>query len=103
MITDYEKKFGRFIDHSDEYYTMDPKFIESMWWSIKQLYEKDLIYQDYKVVAYSTRAGTTLSSHEVKDGGYEDLEDDFIIAKFELTDSPNTFLLAFTTTPWTVS
>ena len=102
MITDYEKKFGRFIDHSDEYYTMDPKFIESMWWSIKQLYEKDLIYQDYKVVAYSTRAGTTFSSHEVKDGGYKDLEDDFIIAKFELTDSPNTFLLAFTTTPWTL-
>lgn len=102
MITDYEKKFGRFIDHSDEYYTMDPKFIESMWWSVKQLYEKGLIYQDYKVVAYSTRAGTTLSSHEVKDGGYKELEDDFVIPKFELLDSPNTFLLAFTTTPWTL-
>ena len=102
MITDYEQKFGRFIDHSDEYYTMDPKFIESMWWSVKQLYEKGLIYEDYKVVAYSTRAGTTLSSHEVKDGGYKELEDDFIIAKFELEDTPKTYLLAFTTTPWTL-
>jgi len=102
MITDYEKKFGRFIDHDDEYYTMDPKFIESMWWSVKQLHDKGLIYQDFKVVAYSTRAGTTLSSHEVKDGGYKDLEDDFIIPKFELKDSPKTYLLAFTTTPWTL-
>jgi isoleucyl-tRNA synthetase len=102
MITDYEKRFGRFIDHSDEYFTMDPKYIESMWWSIKELYNKGLIYEDYKVVAYSTRAGTTLSTHEVRDGGYKEAEDDFVIAKFKLTNHENTYLLAYTTTPWTL-
>lgn len=100
-ITEYEYRFGRFIDHTDEYYTMDPKYIESMWWAIKELYKKGLIYEDYKVVAYSTRAGTTLSSHEVKDGGYKDVEDDFVIAKFKLTDE-DSYLLAYTTTPWTL-
>ena len=101
MITVYEQRFGRFIDHDDEYFTMDPKFIESMWWSIKELYNKGLIYEDYKVVAYSTRAGTTLSTHEVRDGGYKESEDDFVIAKFKLTEE-DSFLLAYTTTPWTL-
>jgi len=101
MITEYEYRFGRFIDHSDEYFTMDPKFIESMWWAVKELHNKGLIYEDYKVVAYSTRAGTTLSSHEVKDGGYKDVEDDYVIIKFKLT-SENSYLLAYTTTPWTL-
>ena len=102
MITDYEQRFGRFIDHSDEYFTMDPQYIESMWWSIKELYNKGLIYEDYKVVAYSTRAGTTLSTHEVRDGGYKESEDDFVIAKFKLLDEENTYVLAYTTTPWTL-
>lgn len=101
MITEYEQRFGRFIDHNDEYFTMDPKYIESMWWSIKELYNKGLIYEDYKVVAYSTRAGTTLSTHEVRDGGYKEVEDDFVIAKFKLSDE-DSYLLAYTTTPWTL-
>jgi isoleucyl-tRNA synthetase len=101
LILEYEYKFGRFIDHSDEYFTMDPKFIESMWWSFKELYAKGLLYEDYKVVAYSTRAGTTLSSHEVKDGGYKDVEDDYVLVKFKLKDE-DSYLLAYTTTPWTL-
>jgi len=101
IITEYEYRFGRFIDHSDEYFTMDPKYIESMWWSFKELYQKGLLYEDFKVVAYSTRAGTTLSSHEVKDGGYKDVEDDFVIVKFKLKEE-DTYLLAYTTTPWTL-
>lgn len=101
MITDYEQRFGRFIDHEDEYFTMDPKYIESMWWSIKELHNKGLIYEDYKVVAYSTRAGTTLSTHEVRDGGYKEVEDDFVIAKFKLREE-DSYLLAYTTTPWTL-
>lgn len=101
LILQYEYKFGRFIDHSDEYFTMDPQYIESMWWSFKELHSKGLLYEDYKVVAYSTRAGTTLSSHEVKDGGYKDVEDDFVLVKFKLKDE-DAYLLAYTTTPWTL-
>jgi len=101
LIFDYEKKMGRWFDEKDEYYTMDPKYIESMWWSVKELYNKGLLYEDFKNVAYSTRAGTTLSSHEVKDGGYKDVEDDFVIVKFKLRDE-DTFLLCYTTTPWTL-
>ncbi len=101
LILDYEYKFGRFIDHEDEYFTMDPKFIESMWWSFKELHSKGLLYEDFKVVAYSTRAGTTLSAHEVKDGGYKDVEDDYVIVKFKLKDE-DSFLLTYTTTPWTL-
>ena len=101
FILQYEHRFGRFVDHSDEYFTMDPKYIESMWWSFKELYRKGLLYEDFKVISYSTRAGTTLSSHEVKEGGYKDIEDDFVIVKFKLKDE-DTFLLAYTTTPWTL-
>lgn len=101
LIFDYEKKMGRWIDEKDEYYTMDPKYIESMWWSIKELYNKGLLYEDFKNVAYSTRAGTTLSSHEVKDGGYKDIEDDYVIIKFKLKDE-DSYLLCYTTTPWTL-
>jgi isoleucyl-tRNA synthetase len=101
FILQYEHRFGRFVDHSDEYFTMDPKYIESMWWSFKELYQKGLLYEDFKVISYSTRAGTTLSSHEVKEGGYKDVEDDFVIVKFKLKDE-DTFLLAYTTTPWTL-
>ncbi len=101
LIFDYEKKMGRWFDEKDEYYTMDPKYIESMWWSVKELYNKGLLYEDFKNVAYSTRAGTTLSSHEVKDGGYKDIEDDYVIVKFKLKDE-DSYLLAYTTTPWTL-
>jgi isoleucyl-tRNA synthetase len=101
FILQYEHRFGRFVDHSDEYFTMDPKYIESMWWSFKELYQKGLLYEDFKVISYSTRAGTTLSSHEVKEGGYKDVEDDYVIVKFKLKDE-DTFLLAYTTTPWTL-
>lgn len=99
---DYETRIGRWFDETDMYYTMDAGFIESMWWSLKELYNKGLLYEGYKVVAYSTRAGTTLSTHEVSEGGYKDVEDPCITVKFELVDEPGTFVLAWTTTPWTI-
>ena len=84
------------------YYTMDAPFIESMWWSLKELYNKGLLYEGHKVVAYSTRAGTPLSTHEVNEGGYKEVEDPSVTLKFELNDKPGTFVLAWTTTPWTL-
>lgn len=102
VMEEYEQRLGRWIDHNDEYATMDPTYIESMWWSLKELYNKGLLYKGHKVVAYSTRAGMTLSAHEVADGGYKEIVDPAVTVKFELIDEPNTFLLAWTTTPWTL-
>jgi len=109
----YETRLGRWFDEEDMYYTMDSSYIESMWWSLKELYKKGLLYEGYVVVAYSTRAGTTLSTHEVNAGGYREIEDVAITLKFPVknldaleTDaefgSAPTYFLAWTTTPWTV-
>jgi len=98
----YEKRLGRWFDPTDMYYTMDASFIESMWWSLKELYNKGLLYEGYVVVAYSTRAGTTLSTHEVNAGGYQEVEDWGITVKFSHTKQPHRFFLAWTTTPWTM-
>lgn len=101
-IFEKEKAVGRWFDPEDMYYTMDRTYIESMWWALKELYNKGLLYEGHKVVAYSTRAGTTLSSHEVAEGGYKEIEDPFVTVKFPLKDEPNTYVLAWTTTPWTI-
>lgn len=98
----YEGLVGRWYDTDEIYSTMDPKYIESMWWSLSELYKKGLLYEGYKVVPYSTRAGTSLSSHEVNDGGYTDVEDPFVTVKFELLNEKDTYILAWTTTPWTI-
>lgn len=98
----YETRIGRWFDETDMYYTMDSTFIESMWWSLKELYKKGYLYEGHKVVAYSTRAGTTLSQHEVDAGGYKEIEDPSITVKFPLVKDPTTSFLAWTTTPWTM-
>ncbi len=98
----YETRLGRWFDETDMYYTMDRDYIESMWWSLKELYEKGLLYEGYKVVAYSTRAGTTLSTHEVNVGGYAEVEDLSVTVRFQLRGDSNRYLLAWTTTPWTL-
>ena len=69
---------------------------------LKELYKKGLLYEGYKVVAYSPRTGMTLSSHEVAEGGYKEVEDFAVTIKFKLKSEPNTYLLAWTTTPWTL-
>ena len=101
-MIEYEKRLGRWIDHSQEYSTMNSNYIESIWWSLKKLYNDGLLYEGHKVVAYSTRSGMTLSSHEVADGGYSEVVDPAVTVKFELKDEPGTYLLGWTTTPWTL-
>ena len=73
-----------------------------MWWSFKELFTKGLIYEGHKVVPYSTRAGSPLSHHEVAEGGYKEVEDAYITVKFKIKSLPNTYILAWTTTPWTL-
>ena len=94
-------RFGRWVDMDHDYKTMDPDFMESVWWVFKSLYDKDLIYEGRKSMHICPRCETTLSNIEVTQG-YKDVKDISVTVKFELMDEPSTFVLAWTTTPWTL-
>ena len=103
-IGDWEQMTERmgFWVHLDEaYYTLDNSFIESVWYLLKNIWDKDLIYRGYKVVPYDPRIGATLSSHELA-LGYQETEDPSITVRFRLAGADNTFFLVWTTTPWTL-
>jgi isoleucyl-tRNA synthetase len=95
------RKLGRWVDMDNDYKTLDLFFMESVWWVFKQLYDKDLIYEGYRSMFICPRCETTLSQSEVSEG-YKDIKDLSVVVKFELVDEPNTFVLAWTTTPWTL-
>ncbi len=99
------ERIGFWIDLDDPYVTLDDDYIESVWWSLKQLWDKDRLYEGHKVVPYCPRCGTALSSHEVA-LGYEDVEDPSIYVRFPLLDEggggTGESLLVWTTTPWTL-
>jgi isoleucyl-tRNA synthetase len=95
------ERIGFWIDTGDAYYTLDNDYIESVWWSLKQVYDKGLLTEGYKVVPYCTRCGTALSSHEVA-LGYEDVVDPSVYVRFPLLEEPGVSLLAWTTMPWTL-
>ena len=88
-------------DMEHPYVTYDNNYIESEWWALKTIYDKGLLYKGFKIVPYCPRCGTALSSHEVAQG-YKDVKEKSAVARFELVDSPNTYFLAWTTTPWTL-
>ena len=94
-------RLGRWADMQNPYRTMDLPFMESVWWVFKELYDKNLIYEGYRSMYICTRCETTLSQSEVAEG-YKDIKDLSAIAKFELKNEPRTFVLAWTTTPWTL-
>ncbi len=92
---------GRWIDMDNAYKTMDSSYTESVWWSFKTLYDKGLVYQGFKPMHLCPHCETTLSNFEVNQG-YKDITDISVYVKFELVDEPRTYLLAWTTTPWTL-
>jgi len=94
-------RMGRWVDMGNDYKTMDKTYTESVWWSFKTLNEKGLVYKGFKTMQICPRCGTTLSNFEVNQG-YKDITDISVYVKFELVDEPGTFLLAWTTTPWTL-
>ncbi|MEK9176726.1 MAG: class I tRNA ligase family protein [Patescibacteria group bacterium] len=94
-------RFGRFVDMEDDYRTMDASYTESVWWAFKNLYDKGLIYEGFKSMHLCPRCGTTLSNFEVAQG-YKDITDIAVTVKLPLADDPKTFLLVWTTTPWTL-
>ncbi|MFD2941045.1 isoleucine--tRNA ligase [Flavobacterium notoginsengisoli] len=109
---DLTEKMGYWVDMEDPYVTYKPKYMESVWWLLKQIYDKGLLYKGYTIQPYSPKAGTGLSSHEVNQpGAYRDVTDTTIVAQFKtLPETLPSFLqgfgdihiLAWTTTPWTL-
>lgn len=96
------KRIGFWIDFEQAYVTYDNNYIESVWWFISEVNKKDLLYKDYKVVPYCPRCGTALSSHELAQGYKDNTEDPSVFLKFKLSNSPDTSVLVWTTTPWTL-
>ena len=95
------KRMAYWVDLENPYITYTNDYIESVWWALKTLYDKNLVYKGYKIQWYSPGSGTVLSSHEVS-SGYKEIQDPSIYVKFRKKDEENTFFLAWTTTPWTI-
>ena len=95
------QRVGRWVDWSNQYRTMDPEFMESVWWVFKSLWDKGLIYEGYKSLAYCPRCATPLSNFEVNQG-YQEVQDPSITVRFKVRGEENTSILAWTTTPWTL-
>jgi len=106
------RRMGHWVDMKDPYITYKPKYIETVWWLLKQIYNKDLLYKGYTIQPYSPKAGTGLSSHELNQPGtYQDVTDTTVVAQFKaiedslpefLQNEGTVFFLAWTTTPWTL-
>lgn len=112
---DLTKRMGYWVDMNDPYVTYEPKYMETVWWLLGQLYEKNLLYKGYTIQPYSPKAGTGLSSHELNQPGcYKDVTDTTVVAQFKvkqwnesspfvpLQSGKVTHILAWTTTPWTL-
>ena len=103
-VSDWERlteRIAYWTDLSDAYKTMDNSYVESVWWSLKKIFDHGLLYEDFKVVPYCPRCGTPLSDHEVA-LGYDTVTDPSVYVRFPLEGEPNTSLLVWTTTPWTL-
>lgn len=95
------KRMGRWIDFENDYKTLYPWFMESVWWTFKQLYDKGMVYRGFKVMPYSTRCNTPLSNFEANQN-YKDTMDPSVIVHFPLDETPDVSVIAWTTTPWTL-
>ncbi|MEI8120951.1 MAG: isoleucine--tRNA ligase [bacterium] len=94
-------RMGRWVDFDDDYKTMDPNYMESIWWVFKALWEKELIYEGHRIVPYCPRCTTPLSNFETNQG-YADVQDPAVTIRFKVSGQDNTYVLAWTTTPWTL-
>lgn len=97
----FTSRIGYWVNQEKAYFTFEAPYMESLWSIMKKVSDDGRLYKDYKVVPWCSRCGTALSSHELAQG-YADVKDLSITAKFELVDEPGTYLLAWTTTPWTL-
>lgn len=95
------KRIGFWIDMENPYITLKNEYVESVWWSLKEAWKKGLLYHGHKVLPYCPRCGTALSSHEVAQG-YREVREPAVTIKFALTEKSHEYILAWTTTPWTL-
>jgi isoleucyl-tRNA synthetase len=108
-------RLGRWVDFDNDYKTMEPDYMESIWWVVKNLWDQGLIYEGHYILPYCPRCSTVLSNHELQLGGYKDVHDPAVTVKFKLKAVPGTsnpvsaalaggptYILAWTTTPWTL-
>ena len=95
------ERVGFWADMENPYFTYDNNYIESVWWSLRQVADKGLLYKGHKVVPYCPRCGTALSSHEVSQG-YKEVKERSAVVRFKMLDQDNTYIYAGTTTPWTL-
>ena len=95
------ERLGYWVDMDHPYVTYDDNYIESVWWALKTINEKGLLYKGYKIVPYCPRCGTALSSHEVAQG-YKDVKEKSVFVKFKVKGRENAYFLVWTTTPWTL-
>ena len=106
-------RLGRWVDFDHDYKTMNPEYMESIWWVLKSLWEQGLLYEGHYILPYCPRCATVLSNHELALGGYKDVHDPAITIRFKVTDAGSrcgdesiangcTYMLAWTTTPWTL-
>ena len=103
-FTELTERMGYWVNLDEAYVTMTPEYVESLWWALKQIHDKGLLQEDYRVAPYCPRCGTALSDHELAQG-YEDITDPSIYVRFPLTGGPlagAVDLLVWTTTPWTL-
>ncbi len=99
----YVKRLGRWVDMEKAYRTLDPEYIESVWWVFSELYQKKLVYKDRRVSLYCTRCATPLSNFEVSMGNsYAEHEDPAVTVKFKEKGKDGAYFVAWTTTPWTL-
>ena len=94
-------RVGFWADMDDPYVTYHNDYIESVWWALRQIWDKGLLYKGHKIMPYCPRCGTSLSSHEVAQG-YKDIKENSLIVKFKIPNKENEYILAWTTTPWTL-
>ena len=106
-------RLGRWVDFDNDYKTMESDYMESIWWVMRSLWDKGLLYEGYYNLPYCPRCATVLSNHELNQGGYKDVHDPSITLRFlinneqfivnkDLMIPPNSYFLAWTTTPWTL-
>ncbi len=101
---DLTEKMGYWVDLDDPYITFEPKYMESVWSLLKKFYDKGLLYKGFTIQPYSPAAGTGLSSHELNQPGtYQDVKDTTAVAQFKIEGTENDYVLAWTTTPWTLA
>jgi len=93
---------GRWVDFDNDYKTMEPAYMETIWWIVKRLWEQDLLYEGHYILPYCPRCSTALSNFELNLGGYLEVQDPAITVRFKLREMENTYALAWTTTPWTL-